>query len=52
LQNWPLESSCVEVALIENYSTSKLLKVSPEKNHTFQVVALLWQMGHLMKQKN
>jgi len=32
LQNSPLESSCVVVALIENYSTSKLLKVSPEKS--------------------
>jgi len=33
LQNSPLESSCVVVALIENYSTSKPLKVSPEKSH-------------------
>jgi len=33
LQNSPLESSCVVVALIENYSTSKGLKVSPEKSH-------------------
>jgi hypothetical protein len=33
LQNWPLESSCVIVALIENYSTSKPLKISPEKSH-------------------
>jgi hypothetical protein len=32
LQNLPLESSCVVVALIENYSTSKPLKVSPEKS--------------------
>jgi hypothetical protein len=32
LQNPPLESSCVVVALIENYSTSKPLKVSPEKS--------------------
>jgi hypothetical protein len=31
LQNSPLESSCVVVALVENYSTSKPLKVSPEK---------------------
>jgi hypothetical protein len=31
LQNSSLESSCVVVALIENYSTSKHLKVSPEK---------------------
>jgi len=29
----PLESSCVVVALIENYSTSKPLKFSPEKSH-------------------
>jgi hypothetical protein len=32
LQNSPLESSCVIVALIENHSTSKPLKVSPEKS--------------------
>jgi hypothetical protein len=32
LQNSPLESSCVVVALIENYSTSKPLNVSPEKS--------------------
>jgi hypothetical protein len=32
LQNSPLESSCVVVALIRNYSTSKPLKVSPEKS--------------------
>jgi hypothetical protein len=33
LQNSPLESSCVVVALIENYSTSKaLIKASPEKS--------------------
>jgi len=30
-QNSPLESSCVVVAPIENYSTSKALNVSPEK---------------------
>ena len=28
----PLEGSCVVVALIENYSTSKPLKASPEKS--------------------
>jgi hypothetical protein len=33
LQNSPLESSCVVVALTENYSTSKPLNVSPEKSH-------------------
>jgi len=33
LQNSLLESSCVVVALIENYNTSKPLKVSPEKSH-------------------
>jgi hypothetical protein len=52
LQNSPLESSCVIVALTENYSTSKPLKVSPEKLHilscdtavvvTVVVVTLLW----------
>jgi len=32
LQNWLLESSCVVVALIEKYSTSKPLNVSLEKS--------------------
>jgi len=32
LQNSPLESSCVVVTLIENYSTSKPLNFSPEKS--------------------
>jgi hypothetical protein len=32
LQNSPLESGCVIVALVENYTTSKPLKVSPEKS--------------------
>ena len=32
MQNLPLESSCVVLALIENYSTAKSLKVSPEKS--------------------
>jgi hypothetical protein len=32
LQNSPLESSCVVAVLIENYSTSKLLNVSPGKS--------------------
>jgi hypothetical protein len=32
LQNSPLESIYVVVALIENYNTSKPLKVSPEKS--------------------
>jgi hypothetical protein len=33
VQNSPLESSCVIVTVIENYSTSKPLKSSPEKSH-------------------
>jgi hypothetical protein len=34
MQNLPLDSNCVIVALIEkNYSNSKPLKVSPEKSH-------------------
>jgi hypothetical protein len=33
VQNLPLEGSRVVIALIENYSTSKPLKVSPEKSH-------------------
>jgi hypothetical protein len=32
LQNSPLESGSVVVALVENYSTSKPFKVSPEKS--------------------
>jgi hypothetical protein len=32
LKNSPLESSCVVVALKENYSTSKPLKTSPEQS--------------------
>ena len=32
LQNLPLESSCVFIALIENSSTSKPLEVSPDKS--------------------
>jgi len=32
LQKSPLEGGCVVVALVENYTTSKPLKVSPEKS--------------------
>ena len=32
MQNSPLESSCVVVALTENFSISKPLNVSPEKS--------------------
>jgi len=32
LQNLPLESSCVVVAVLENYNTSKPLKFSLEKS--------------------
>jgi hypothetical protein len=32
LQNSPLESSCVVDALVENYSASKPLNLSPEKS--------------------
>jgi len=52
LQNSPLESSCVVVALIENYSTSKPLKVSPEKNsHILSCDSVLAseQYGRLMR---
>jgi len=44
LQNSPLESSCVVVTLIENYSTSKPLNVFPEKSQILScdtVVSLL-----------
>ena len=46
LQNSTLESSCVVVALIESYSTSKPLK-SFLKNHTFWVVTLLSLMSDI-----
>jgi len=43
LQNSPLESSCVVVALTENYSTSKPLKFSPKKSHTLSCdTVVLW----------
>jgi len=49
LQNSPLESSSVVIALIENYSTSKPLKVSPEKSQILNcdsvVVTVLSQMS-------
>jgi hypothetical protein len=41
LQNSPLEGSCVVVALIENYSTSKSLKVSPEKSQILSCDAVV-----------
>jgi hypothetical protein len=41
LQNSPLESSCVVVALIENYSTSKLLNISPEKSQILSCDAVV-----------
>jgi hypothetical protein len=48
LQNSPLESSCVVVALIENYSTSKPLKVSPEKSQILSFdIAVLSQMSDM-----
>jgi hypothetical protein len=50
LQNSPLESSCVIVALIENYGTSKPLTVSPEKSQILScdiVVTLLYQMSNM-----
>jgi hypothetical protein len=51
LQNSPLESSCVVVALIENYNTSKPLKVSPEKSQILScdtVVASERYLLHLL----
>jgi hypothetical protein len=55
LQNSPLESGCVVVALIENYSTSKPSKDSPEKSQilscdTVVVVTLLSQMTDIFIQ--
>jgi len=48
LQNLPLESGCVIVALTEYYSTSKPLNVSPEKSQILSsdaVVANEWCVG-------
>jgi hypothetical protein len=52
LQNWPLESGCVVVALKENYSTSKSLNDSPEISQilscdTVVVVTLLSQISDM-----
>ena len=50
LRNSPLESSFVVVAFTENYSTSKTLKVSPEKSHILScdtIVTLLSQMSDI-----
>ena len=41
LQNSSLESSCVVVALIENFSTSKPLKGSPEKSQILRCDTLV-----------
>ena len=41
LQNSPLESSCVVVALIENYSTSKPFKFCPERSHILSCDTLI-----------
>jgi hypothetical protein len=50
LQNSPLESSCVVAALIENYSTSKLLKVSPEKSQIFSYDTLVANERYVFQQ--
>jgi hypothetical protein len=52
LQNLPLESSCVVIALLENYSTSKPSNISPEKAQILScdivvVVTLLSQMSDM-----
>ena len=49
MQNSPLESSCVIVALIESYSTSKLLNISPEKSQILSYDTLVpkWAIFHL-----
>jgi hypothetical protein len=41
LQNSPLESGYFFVALIENYSTSKALKFSPEKSDIWSCDAVV-----------
>jgi hypothetical protein len=47
LQNSPLESSCVVVALTEKFSTSKPLKTFPEKSQILSFLTLLWQMSDI-----
>jgi hypothetical protein len=53
LQNSPLESSRVVVALVENYSTSKRLKVYPEKSQILICdTVVLSQMSDTFFQKS
>jgi hypothetical protein len=48
LQNLPLESSCVVVALIERYSTSTPLNVSPEKMKILSCDTLVANERHVI----
>jgi hypothetical protein len=48
LQNSPLESSCVVVALIENYSTSKPLKDYPEKSQILSCDTVVAKMSDML----
>jgi hypothetical protein len=48
LKNSPLESICVVVALVENYSTSKPLKVSPEKSHVLSCDTVVANERHIV----
>jgi hypothetical protein len=54
LQNSPLEGSCVVVAFIENYSTSKPLEVSPEKSQILScdTVVAYERNGKYLETKN
>jgi len=48
LQNSPLESSCVVVAIIENYSTSKPLKDYPENSQILSCDTVVAKMSHML----
>jgi len=50
MQNSLLESSYVVVALIENYSTSKPLKVSPEKSQILSCHTLVANERYVLQQ--
>jgi hypothetical protein len=47
MQNSPLESSCFVVALIDNYSTSKPLRSSPEKSQILSCDNLVANERHV-----
>jgi hypothetical protein len=52
LQNSPLESSIVVVALVKNYSTSKPLNVSPEKSQILSCHTIVANEQNIVGGKN